>query len=77
MRESAGRGHYVTMRTLCGLLLLVTVGCAKSPEQKQREADACWLRYGSSRMATCLTAEHGWDSTPAWIAAQRRLNVGQ
>jgi hypothetical protein len=64
------------MRTVL-LLALVLTGCSKSVAEKQREADQCWLRYGSRAMATCLTAEFGWDSTAAYVAAQRRLNAGQ
>jgi hypothetical protein len=66
------------MRTLLILLVLTYLaGCQKSAVQKQQEADQCWLKYGSARMETCLTAEHGWDSTDAYIAGASRRNRGE
>jgi uncharacterized protein YecT (DUF1311 family) len=65
------------MRTFCLAILLVLAACEKSAAAKQREAESCWLKYGSGRMDTCLTSEYGWDSTAAFVAKVRRQNAGQ
>lgn len=63
------------MRLLIALLVLT--GCAKSAATKQAETDLCRLKYGTNEIATCLTAEYGWDPADAIVAERKRINQEQ
>lgn len=64
------------MTRLLLLLAVLTVGCAKSSDQKQHEADECYLRYGTSKLQTCLMTEYDWPSADAHAAQVKRENAG-